>query len=284
MKNLVRFAVAGALMAGYATAQAQVNLPSTDNSDLWLFVSDTAASTTFAVDTGITINSLLPSGSLAATSTTGSNAILSNSIADSVSFTSSAVASYISTAVTAGHSSSLEWGVEAIQYTPNASTGAPAKAAQPGSIKGVMDNVASQESNTSNMVLTNLTSWVNGFEGDTTYLAPTYTAGGKVYAWSAGSTAGNVWGSSGGSLAGSTSLYGQGPDQAGVNIGGSTVLYGLTGAGNSGQVQSYVLTSDLTLNSAGTLSSPVPLPAAVWLFGSGLLGLVGVGRRRAAAV
>jgi len=28
--------------------------------------------------------------------------------------------------------------------------------------------------------------------------------------------------------------------------------------------------------------SPVPLPAAVWLFGSGLLGLVGIGRRRLA--
>jgi hypothetical protein len=38
---------------------------------------------------------------------------------------------------------------------------------------------------------------------------------------------------------------------------------------------------DLTYNvtSAG---APVPLPAAVWLFGSGLLGLAGIGRRRAA--
>lgn len=34
-----------------------------------------------------------------------------------------------------------------------------------------------------------------------------------------------------------------------------------------------------TWNSTVTLS-PVPVPAAVWLFGSGLLGLVGVARRR----
>ena len=31
-------------------------------------------------------------------------------------------------------------------------------------------------------------------------------------------------------------------------------------------------------------SSPVPVPAAAWLFGSGLIGLVGVARRRTAAV
>ena len=37
------------------------------------------------------------------------------------------------------------------------------------------------------------------------------------------------------------------------------------------------------LSGEGTLSySPVPVPAAVWLFGSGLLGLVGVARRRKA--
>lgn len=30
-------------------------------------------------------------------------------------------------------------------------------------------------------------------------------------------------------------------------------------------------------------ASPVPIPAAVWLFGSGLIGLVGIGRRRRAA-
>jgi hypothetical protein len=31
---------------------------------------------------------------------------------------------------------------------------------------------------------------------------------------------------------------------------------------------------------APALTSPVPVPAAAWLFGSGLLGLVGIARRR----
>ena len=37
-------------------------------------------------------------------------------------------------------------------------------------------------------------------------------------------------------------------------------------------------TTDIIPQSGGT--SPVPVPAAVWLFGSGLIGLVGVARRR----
>jgi hypothetical protein len=54
-------------------------------------------------------------------------------------------------------------------------------------------------------------------------------------------------------------------------------------------LQSYILGSatlgaDGTLTITGNSTAPVPLPAAVWLFGSGLMGLVGVSRRRKAAV
>jgi len=40
---------------------------------------------------------------------------------------------------------------------------------------------------------------------------------------------------------------------------------------------------DLTYNVPTAGVAPVPLPAAVWLLGSGLLGLAGIGRRRVAA-
>jgi hypothetical protein len=77
-----------------------------------------------------------------------------------------------------------------------------------------------------------------------------------------------------------------------ATVGSTVALYGITGNGSLGAVQSYVLgTASLGTNGTLTLASnpttappPVPLPAAVWLFGSGLLGLVGVSRRRKAAV
>ena len=65
---------------------------------------------------------------------------------------------------------------------------------------------------------------------------------------------------------------------------GSVGLFGITGNGGTGAVQSYKLGS-VSLTTAGLSFTPnttVPLPAAVWLLGSGLLGLFGVSRRRAA--
>jgi hypothetical protein len=42
----------------------------------------------------------------------------------------------------------------------------------------------------------------------------------------------------------------------------------------------YYANFDITTIHIDSVSSPIPVPAAVWLFGSGLLGLVGVARRR----
>lgn len=58
---------------------------------------------------------------------------------------------------------------------------------------------------------------------------------------------------------------------------GNTVYFANTPV----SVQSFT-SADLKLSANGTLSA-VPLPAAVWLFGTGLIGFVGIGRRRRAA-
>jgi hypothetical protein len=69
---------------------------------------------------------------------------------------------------------------------------------------------------------------------------------------------------------------------------GPLTLFAVTGNNaTTGKVQSYIL-GTVSVDALGNVSfagntAPVPLPAAVWLLGSGLLGLFGVSRRRAAA-
>jgi hypothetical protein len=286
MKNLVRFAVAGALLAGFATAQAQ-SLPSSGSADLWLFVADTTAGTTFAEElTGQSLSSLLPTSSLAASGTVTE---LSTKI--SANFTVGPSAA-LTTFLAGAGSDNLEWAVDGAQY-PSVTQKSKTTTA-PGGIVDLSNFVEtpSVDGKISGLAFGNLQTIAGGFGGDIGYLQSSgYTAGGTVYKQKLGGGTVDVWGTSTGDAGGSTDLYGQGPDQAGVALGTATSLYGITDNGGTGEVQSYVLGTNLTLSangtltisSSGTTTPPVPLPAAVWLFGSGLLGLIGVGRRRAAA-
>jgi hypothetical protein len=76
----------------------------------------------------------------------------------------------------------------------------------------------------------------------------------------------------------------------GIAVGGTGSLYALaTSGGTSSNQGNALLFGSISMNgTSGNLSftqaaiSAVPVPAALWLLGSGLLGLAGVGRRRAA--
>jgi hypothetical protein len=288
MKNSVRFVVAGLMLAGFATAQAQ-SLPSSGSSDLWLFVSDQAAGTSFAEDTGVTLSSLMPSGQLAAS---GGTTVLSTAISANFSVAASqALSNYITAANTAGQT--LEWGVLGAQYPGSTAT---SSIKTTGADLTVFDAQASAGTNIGNNYgLSTIATISSAFDSDVAYLTNNnaYKSGGTSYAFSAGSSAANVWGAGGDSgNGGSTNLYNQGPEQDNIGLNTAVTLYGITGNGDKTSVQSYILGTNLELSNTGVLSisggtgsppPPVPLPAAVWLFGSGLLGLIGVGRRKAAA-
>jgi hypothetical protein len=77
---------------------------------------------------------------------------------------------------------------------------------------------------------------------------------------------------------------------ADIGLNGSSGLYGLAAYGTStSKFESVSNIGTVSLSSSGALSfspvggSTVPVPAAGWLFGSSLLGLVGVARRRRVA-
>ncbi len=277
MKNYVRLAIAAAVAVGATSGAFAQALPSSGASDLWVFVTDpgaTGGADTFAWDTGISLTSIEPTTlSTTAKATTNSDPV-------NINVTSTQLAAFISGSPDA---SALQWAVEGVQYS-----GAPAGDRTPGALIGVTSNNAATTSITT-LKQPNIATWGQGFNGDLTFLTTViggYTAGGTTYALSAASASPNVWGAGTGNVGGSTNLYGQGPNSAGTGLGATESLYLLTGSNSTtAAVESYSLgASDLTLSANGTLSTPsaVPVPAAVWLFGSGLLGLMGVGRRRAA--
>ncbi|HEV2700514.1 MAG TPA: VPLPA-CTERM sorting domain-containing protein [Steroidobacteraceae bacterium] len=279
MKNYVRLAIAAAVAVGATSGAFAQALPSSGASDLWVFVTDpgaTGGAETFAWDTGISLTSLTPSTlSTTAKATTNSDPV-------NIDVTSTQLAAFIAGSPDA---SALQWAAEGVQYT-----GAPSGDKAPGVLIGVTSNNAAT-SLISNLHQSNLGTWGQGFNGDLTFLTTVatqgYAAGGTAYPVAPVSGSPNVWGAGTGNVGGSTNLYGQGPNSAGTGIGATESLYLLTGSNSlTAAVESYTLgASDLTLSTDGTLStptSPVPIPAAVWLFGSGLLGLMGVGRRRVA--
>jgi hypothetical protein len=101
--------------------------------------------------------------------------------------------------------------------------------------------------------------------------------------------AGSVLGDGSSTPVGQNAIYtsvfenwnGAGPHQASA-IGSAANFYLLSSAGGTTSNSALVYSlRGLTLDAQGNLTmAPVPLPAAIWLLGSGLLGLAGISRRK----
>ena len=69
----------------------------------------------------------------------------------------------------------------------------------------------------------------------------------------------------------------------GLNAAGWDTLASAYNANELGQILGYGILSDMPRGEIGYLLTAVPIPAAVWLFGSGLLGMIGIARRKKVA-
>jgi hypothetical protein len=269
MNPIVKTAVAGALSLGASGAFA-LGLPSNNSSDLVLVIENTATLAAYALDTGITLDSLLPTGSLI----TGAKLNATLAGVNATIGPSSALAAFLA----ANPASGDAWVLEGGQYNGAGSSANTTNTKAAGAGKyAYTSNLAANQGTHS---LGNLVTYMNGINGDVTN-----STGGLFSLQSATES------STAAISANAIAKYGTTVGDTLSAMGASTTLFAFTGNNSTSTLQSYIMgavsvaaNGQLTIAGNGGSPPPVPLPAAVWLLGSGLMGLVGVSRRRKAAV
>lgn len=293
MRISIKHAIAAALavsagLAATANAATIVEAqPGTGNSDLLFFVSDQTNHTTYTRSLNGTGNGSaetvggLFNIALAAPGTSGAVTPYTADSSFSIDVAAdSALTTFISNANSAGDT--LEYGVIAGAYTPGAYPTANVSGGAVG--LATTSNGAATINTFTDALLTGhvLGSTTNGLGADIANLdsktADAYNA-----------TTTGVLGTSSSKTPNALTFYTAGVAMANLAIGTASELYAVTPSGPSGSLtDNYDLGSILfdgtNLTFTANQGSPVPLPAGILLFGSGLLGLAGIGRRKSAGI
>jgi hypothetical protein len=281
MRKFLKLAAAGAAIGAGLLSQAALAdtaLPSTGNGELVLYATYTSGGTvfTYARGTGVQINAvnggsnaaLLADASYAPGNTLSMSFANLNADPNMTSFLAAAAAA----------SQTVQWAIMA-----GDNTGASNR--NPGSNRYLSTTTSNFGSNAVSLVNSNIVAQWNGLyqmQLDTNVAIATGVALDKASVAPNGQYGQGAYNNSG-------DWFGTGfANSAAMNS--SQNLYLLTGGGggSTATARDYLVgvftmdaSGNLSFTSAGT--GAVPLPAAVWLFGSGLLGLAGVGRRKRAA-
>jgi hypothetical protein len=274
MKSLFKLAVASALSLGATSVFAATGAPWSNSSDLLLVVENASTHDTYVLDLGVSVDSLLPTGSLV------TNASLNTSLAgiNKTVSASSALQSFLAANPAAGDLWTLEGG----QWNGSSSTPAGNNTRAPGGGKAIFTsaNGTANNANVASKTDGNMNSFLNGLNAE---IVPGQGNGAFLGLQSATEATCAAC-----TLSSAEQRYGFWTAIDWSALGSTAVqLFAFTGNNSPGVLQSYIL-GNATLDANGTLTisgnqASVPLPAAVWLFGSGLLGLFGVARRRVAA-
>lgn len=269
-------AIAAAILSMAGVAQADIVTTGTQNGSLYLYAFDTVSRNWYVRDLGYTINSFLPSSvtTLAGDgSITGDKTPTTGLTLDKVSNPGNFADATFSSFVAANTLANIRWAVGAIDDQFNGTTAATST-----NRVRVITSSSNGAQTAVNSTLDNYvgTGRAGGLGGATSpFTLSTTRAGASAefdtnFLFGANSLT---------SLDSSASLF---YFQRTRGTLGSTETPQTTKYGNASGFATVTLAQngDFTYQLNGDAPSPVPLPAAAWLMGAGLIGLGGVLRRR----
>ncbi|HEY4366979.1 MAG TPA: VPLPA-CTERM sorting domain-containing protein [Steroidobacteraceae bacterium] len=265
LKSVVAIVLAGAAAFTAVSASADVIAPSTGNGELTLFVRDLTTGNVYARGLEVTLDDIAPQ------SVTGG----AYSGPTSVGFTLPTITHDANMtaflATTAGHQ--VQWGVLGADMVGGNQAGTPKRVAFTTNDDILGNNIIPGNLQVAGAAGT-IGSLIDGINQNLPDAAGSSLSGVD--------NIGGQWGNPGTLGDGADHVFAINDNNA-ADIGSAQAFYLATSTTGGNGVQGRLFqTASLQLDANGDLHAvaPVPLPAALWLFGSGLVGLAGIGRRR----